>query len=76
MKFSFLGCTESGIKSGHLIYFSEGDDMGVLTLLTLMGQLGDVFECSGAGKYAARLGMSFTSTVVAVNVSFHRLTAY
>lgn len=43
--------------------------MSVSSLLNQMGQLDEVFIHSGAGKYAARLGLSFTSTVKAINVS-------
>lgn len=43
--------------------------MSVPSLLNQMGQLDEVFKHSGAGKYAARLGLSFTSTVKAIDVS-------
>lgn len=47
--------------------------MSVSSLLNQMGQLDEVFKLSGAGKYAARLGLSFTSTVKAIDVSLEMI---
>lgn len=47
--------------------------MSVSSLLSQMGQLDEVFRLSGAGKYAARLGLSFTSTVKAIDVSLETI---
>ncbi|KAJ6559991.1 RNA-dependent RNA polymerase [Mycena capillaripes] len=58
----FLGFTESNLKAGHLLFFREGDDFTVETLKENFGNLKPIYEDDGYGKYAARLGLSFSST--------------
>ncbi|KAJ7767735.1 RdRP-domain-containing protein, partial [Mycena metata] len=67
-KYTFLGFTESNLKAGHLLFFREGDDFNVETLLKTFGDLRPVYEASGYGKFAARLGMSFSSTVPTLEI--------
>lgn len=63
LRYVFLGFTESSLKAGHLLFFREGDDFTVETLKENFGNLKPVYEDSGYGKYAARVGMSFSSTI-------------
>ncbi|KAJ7681879.1 RNA-dependent RNA polymerase [Mycena polygramma] len=67
-KYKFFGFTESNLKAGHLLFFREGHDVTVDTLKESFGDLKAVYEESGYGKYAARLGMSFSSTVPTLEV--------
>lgn len=57
------------MKSGTWIFFREGLDFMVEELLEYFGDLDEVFEESGPGKYAARLGLSFSPTVESINAS-------
>ncbi|KAJ7772441.1 hypothetical protein B0H16DRAFT_1769345 [Mycena metata] len=59
---------KSNLKAGHLLFFREGDDFNVETLLKAFGDLGSIYEASGYGKFAARLGMSFSSTVPTLEI--------
>lgn len=61
--------TEPGIKDGQVIFFQEDSRMSVKKLLNILGNLENVFINSGPGKYAARLGLSFSSTTVTIDVS-------
>lgn len=67
-RFSFLGITESGIKEAQVIFFQEDRKYSVCKLLEECGDLMDVFINSGPGKYAARLGLSFSSTIATYKV--------
>ncbi|KAJ7060871.1 RNA dependent RNA polymerase-domain-containing protein [Mycena amicta] len=68
-EYTFLGFTENNIKNGHLLYFREGPDWTVETLKQHFGEgLWDVYRRGGYGKYSARLGLSFSSTVTSVEV--------
>ncbi|KAF7352146.1 RNA-dependent RNA polymerase [Mycena venus] len=62
-KYVFLGFTESSLKAGHLLFFREGEDFTVETLKQSFGDLKAVYDDYGYGKYAARLGLSFSSTI-------------
>ncbi|KAF7360099.1 RNA-dependent RNA polymerase [Mycena venus] len=63
-EYVFLGFTENNLKSGHLLFFCEGPDFSVSELKEHFGSdLQAVYEAFGYGKYAARLGLSFSSTV-------------
>ncbi|KAK7044978.1 RNA-dependent RNA polymerase [Favolaschia claudopus] len=63
-KYVFLGFTESGLKAGNIIFFAEGPDFSVADLKAHFGSdLKTVFDTFGYGKYSARLGLSFSSTV-------------
>ncbi|KAJ6583101.1 RNA dependent RNA polymerase-domain-containing protein [Mycena vulgaris] len=62
-EYIFLGYTENNLKAGHLIFFREGDDFTVDELKENFGDLKAVYNASGYGKYAARLGLSFSSTI-------------
>ncbi|KAJ7185908.1 RNA dependent RNA polymerase-domain-containing protein [Mycena filopes] len=60
----FLGYTENNLKSGQILFFREGEDFTVDQLKDRFGSdLRAVYEAFGYGKYAARLGLSFSSTV-------------
>ncbi|KAJ7099900.1 RNA dependent RNA polymerase-domain-containing protein [Mycena belliarum] len=62
-RYTFLGFTEGNLKAGHVLFFREGDDFTVQKLKERFGDLKPVYDASGYGKYAARLGLSFSSTV-------------
>ncbi|KAJ7735731.1 RdRP-domain-containing protein [Mycena metata] len=63
-EYVFLGYTENNLKSGHVLFFREGADFTVEELKDHFGNdLKAVYETFGYGKYAARLGLSFSSTV-------------
>jgi RNA-dependent RNA polymerase len=66
----FFGFTENNLKAGHLLFFREGHDFTVETLKKEFGDLKAIYEESGYGKYAARLGLSFSSTIPAAEVCF------
>lgn len=65
--YNFLGYTESQLKAEQFMMF-EGDKTAVQNLLRTFGKLDGVYQKSGYGKYAARLGLSFSSTAVGLNV--------
>ncbi|KAJ7697677.1 RNA dependent RNA polymerase-domain-containing protein [Mycena rosella] len=60
--YTFLGFTESNLKAGHVLFFREGTDYTVEGLKEHFGSLKPVYDSFGYGKYAARLGLSFSST--------------
>ncbi|KAJ6557807.1 RNA dependent RNA polymerase-domain-containing protein [Mycena capillaripes] len=63
-EYVFLGYTENNLKSGLVLFFREGQDFTVEGLKEHFGSdLKTVYEAFGYGKYAARLGLSFSSTV-------------
>ena len=63
-RFVFFGFTESNLKEGQLILIRADEEHPSRDeLLRWLGKLDEVFEKDGPGKYAARLGMAFTSTV-------------
>ncbi|KAJ7167892.1 RNA dependent RNA polymerase-domain-containing protein [Mycena filopes] len=64
--YMFFGFTESTLKAGQVLFFREGDDFTVETLKQEFGDLNAVYEQFGYGKYAARLGLSFSSTVATI----------
>ena len=56
------------MKAGKLMFFREGEGWTVERLLQKLGDLTSVYMKSGYGKYAARLGLSFSSTVPSLDV--------
>ncbi|KAI0959118.1 hypothetical protein AcW1_004042 [Taiwanofungus camphoratus] len=66
--YNFLGFTESHVKSGRIVFFREDDNWTVARLLERFGDLQHIFEDAGYGKYAKRLGLSFSATVESLNV--------
>ncbi|KAI0751822.1 RdRP-domain-containing protein [Daedaleopsis nitida] len=64
----FLGFTESHVKAGKLMFLREDDEWTVPRLLSNFGDLPAVYMNSGYGKYSARLGLSFSSTVQSLDV--------
>ncbi|KAF7353316.1 RNA-dependent RNA polymerase [Mycena sanguinolenta] len=62
-KYAYLGFTENNLKAGQLLFFREGPDFTVETLKEKFGDLKAVYDEYGYGKYAARLGLSFSSTI-------------
>ena len=66
--YRFLGFTESQVKAGKLMFFREDNDWTVERVLSSFGDLRAVYLKSGYGKYSARLGLSFSSTVQSLDV--------
>ncbi|KAI0686125.1 RdRP-domain-containing protein, partial [Earliella scabrosa] len=66
--YRFLGFTESQVKAGKLMFFREDHEWTVQRLLSSFGDLQSVYLKSGYGKYSARLGLSFSSTVESMDV--------
>ncbi|TBU29169.1 RdRP-domain-containing protein [Dichomitus squalens] len=66
--YRFLGYTESQVKAGKLMFFHEGEGWTVERMLESFGDLPGVYLKSGYGKYAARLGLSFSSTVQSLDI--------
>ncbi|KAJ7134927.1 RdRP-domain-containing protein [Mycena crocata] len=62
-EYVFFGYTESNLKSGLVLFFQEDSELTVEKLKEHFGDLGPVYKSFGYGKYAARLGLSFSSTV-------------
>lgn len=56
------------MKAGKLMFFHEGEGWTVERMLESFGDLPGVYLKSGYGKYAARLGLSFSSTVQSLDV--------
>ncbi len=67
-RYRFCGFTESQVKAGKLMFFREDEEWSVERLLASFGDLPSVYLKSGYGKYAARLGLSFSSTVESLDV--------
>ncbi|PCH41738.1 RdRP-domain-containing protein [Wolfiporia cocos MD-104 SS10] len=70
--YTFLGFSDNDIKSGRVIFFLEDETWNVQRLLRYFGHLEPVFTGFGYGKYAARLGMSFSSTMESLDVPADR----
>lgn len=70
--FSYVPYTESTLKSSQLILFQEDHEWNIPRLMRELGcgQLENVYLESGYGKYSARWGLSFSSTVKSIFVSF------
>ena len=68
-RFVFFGFSESNLKEGQLILIRADEKYPSRNeLLQELGRLDEVFEKNGPGKYAARLGMAFTSTIETIYV--------
>ncbi|KAK0243800.1 RdRP-domain-containing protein [Armillaria nabsnona] len=67
-KYIFFGYTESQLKESRVLFFQEREDWTVHSLKAVLGDLNSVYRVYGYGKYAARLGLSFSSTVPALEV--------
>ncbi|KAG7445556.1 RdRP-domain-containing protein [Guyanagaster necrorhizus] len=61
-KYIFFGYTESQLKESRVLFFQEREDWTVHSLKAAFGDLNSVYRLHGYGKYAARLGLSFSST--------------
>ncbi|KAH9936832.1 RdRP-domain-containing protein [Epithele typhae] len=68
ISYRFLGFTDSQVKTGRLMFFHEDEEWTVDRLLSAFGDLPGVYLKSGYGKYSARLGLSFSSTVQSLDV--------
>ncbi|KAJ7589646.1 RdRP-domain-containing protein [Mycena floridula] len=70
VKYTWLGYSESQLKANQFTLFREGRtrEMTVKRLLDRIGELEAVYLKSGYGKYAARLGLSFSSTAVGLQI--------
>ncbi|KAI0717586.1 RNA dependent RNA polymerase-domain-containing protein [Cerioporus squamosus] len=68
--YSFLGFTDVQVTSRKpkLMFFAEGPDWTVKSLLESFGNLQSLYEECGYGKYAARLHLAFSGTVASVDV--------
>ncbi|KDQ55913.1 hypothetical protein JAAARDRAFT_208175 [Jaapia argillacea MUCL 33604] len=64
-RYSFLGFTESGLKSGQLLFFKEDRR---LTVQVLTKNLDAVYLNGGYGRFAARLQLSFSSTIECLQI--------
>ncbi|OCH93263.1 RdRP-domain-containing protein [Obba rivulosa] len=67
--YAFFGYTENHVKGGRVIFFREDEAWTVERVKKQLGDLDDVFLKHGYGKYAARLGLSFSSTVASLDVA-------
>ncbi|KAI0352487.1 RdRP-domain-containing protein [Trametes cingulata] len=68
VRYRFLGYTEAQVKAGKLMFFREDHEWTVERLLSSFGNLTPVYLNSGYGKYSARLGLSFSSTVESFDI--------
>ncbi|RPD55108.1 RdRP-domain-containing protein [Lentinus tigrinus ALCF2SS1-7] len=68
IRYRYLGFTESQVKAGRLVFFREDEEWNIERLLARFGDLPSVYFKSGYGKYAARLGLSFSSTVESLDI--------
>jgi RNA-dependent RNA polymerase len=68
-RYAFFGFTENQMKEGKVLFFEEDDEWTVSSLKEEFGELDTVYLEHGYGKYSARLGLSFSSTVPSLNVS-------
>ncbi len=60
-------------RKPKLLFFAEGPDWTVKSLLASFGDLQSVYETDGYGKYAARLHLAFSGTVPSLDVSVTQL---
>lgn len=74
IRYTFWGYTESQLKEGNVIFFEEDAVWTVASLKAALGDLESVYLEHGYGKYCARLGLSFSSTVEAFEVSYAYFT--
>ncbi|TFY67076.1 hypothetical protein EVJ58_g1871 [Rhodofomes roseus] len=68
IRYTWLGYSDVHVKAGKVIFFREDANWTVRRLLQEIGDVHQVFLDHGHGKYAARLGLSFSSTVDAKDV--------
>ncbi|EED80511.1 predicted protein [Postia placenta Mad-698-R] len=68
--YTFLGFTDGHVKEGKLVFFREDASWSVARFMDYIGNLRDVYSAYGYGKYAARLALSFSSTVESLDVPF------
>ncbi|KAI0717592.1 RdRP-domain-containing protein [Cerioporus squamosus] len=68
VRYRYLGFTESQVKAGKLMFFREDEEWSVESILARLGDLPSVYLTSGYGKYAARLGLSFSSTLESLDI--------
>lgn len=66
--YTFLGFSENHVKDGRVVFFREDETWTVNRLLAQFGDLESVYQQHGYGKYAARLGLSFSSTAESLDV--------
>lgn len=56
------------MKAGKFLFFREDHGWTIERLLASFGNLSAVYLKSGYGKYSARLGLSFSSTLESLDV--------
>ncbi|KZT74627.1 hypothetical protein DAEQUDRAFT_660542, partial [Daedalea quercina L-15889] len=71
-QYAWLGYSDSHVKSGKVVLFREDMGWTVSRLLREIGDVRQVFVRHGYGKYAARLGLSFSSTIDALDIGDDR----
>ena len=68
-RYAWLGYSDSHVKGGKVVLFREDEEWSASSVLDAFGNVYEVFKKNGYGKYAARIGLSFSSTVDALDVS-------
>ena len=69
-RYAWLGYSDNHVKSGKVVLFHENEEWSSSSLLAAFGDVYGVFLKYGYGKYAARFGLSFSSTLDVQDVSF------
>lgn len=68
-RYAWLGYSDNHVKDGKVLLFREDEQWSSSSLLGAFGNVYEVFLNSGYGKYAARVGLSFSATVDVLDVS-------
>lgn len=68
-RYAWLGYSDSHVKGGKVVLFHEDEEWTSSGLLDAFSDVYEVFQKNGYGKYAARFGLSFSSTVDSQDVS-------
>ncbi|KAI0734822.1 RdRP-domain-containing protein [Fomitopsis betulina] len=71
-RYAWLGYSDSHVKGGKVVLFHEDEEWTSSGLLDAFSDVYEVFQKNGYGKYAARFGLSFSSTVDSQDVSDDR----
>ncbi|KAH9928858.1 RdRP-domain-containing protein [Fomitopsis serialis] len=71
-RYTWLGYSDGHLKAGKVVFFREDTEWTVARLLHKIGDVHEVYRNHSYGKYAARLALSFSSTVDAQDVSSER----
>jgi len=71
-RYTWLGYSDGHVKAGKVVFFREDTEWTVARLRDKIGDVHEVYRAHGYGKYSARLGLSFSSTVDAQDVNNER----